>query len=154
MHVSCSSHTWFIYNLNTSFYQLHSYNLHDTDTQINSTKLWRNPSLFPFQFPLLFPLILESLLLTWNPSFCVVRSRPLWSQVARELTSPSLFPPPFLPIPISRPPGVSPNNLCALLRRHHDPGFTQSGTLYTYTAASGKRHCAQLFYSHWLDLLL
>jgi hypothetical protein len=38
---------------------------------------------------------LESLLLTWNPSFCVVRSRPPWSQVAHKLTSPLPIPSPF-----------------------------------------------------------
>jgi hypothetical protein len=35
----------------------------------------------------------NSPLLTWNPSFCVVRSRPPWSQVAHKLTSPPSFPP-------------------------------------------------------------
>jgi hypothetical protein len=43
---------------------------------------------------------LESLLLTWNPSSCVVRSHPPWSQVACKLTSPS----PTLPIPNSHSP--------------------------------------------------
>ncbi len=48
----------------------------------------------PLAIPLCqFPLFLESLLLTWDPSSCVVRSRPPWSQVARKLTSPSTFPP-------------------------------------------------------------
>jgi hypothetical protein len=38
--------------------------------------------------PCKFLLPFESLLLTWNPSSCVVRSRPPWSQVAHKLTSP------------------------------------------------------------------
>ncbi len=51
------------------------------------------------QFPFLTPLAsslsvpLPFLLLTWNPSFGVMRSRPPWPQVARKLTSPSPFPP-------------------------------------------------------------
>ncbi len=48
---------------------------------------------------------------TWNPSSCVVRSRPPWSQVARKLTSPSPFPPHSLPIPISRPPRGFPKSI-------------------------------------------
>jgi hypothetical protein len=49
---------------------------------------------FPFAIsPCQFLPFLKSLLLTWNPSFCVVRSRPPWSQVARKLTFPSPFPP-------------------------------------------------------------
>ncbi len=39
----------------------------------------------------LYPL--NPFLLTWNPSSCVVQSRPPWPQVARKLTSPSQFPP-------------------------------------------------------------
>ncbi len=55
----------------------------------------------PLAIPLCqFLLSLESLLLTWNPSFCVVRSHPPWSQVACKLNSPS----PTLPIPNSHPP--------------------------------------------------
>ncbi len=50
-------------------------------------------SRFPFQSPF-----------TWNPSFCAVRSRPPWPQVARELTSPSSNPPQFLPTPNSQHP--------------------------------------------------
>jgi hypothetical protein len=58
------------------------------------------PSYSPCYSPLPIPLFLESLLLTWNPSSCVARSRPPWSQVACKLTSPSLT----LPIPNSHPP--------------------------------------------------
>jgi hypothetical protein len=48
---------------------------------------------FPFAiFPCQFLPFFKSLLLTWNPSFSVLRSRPPWSQVARKLTSPSPFP--------------------------------------------------------------
>ncbi len=65
----------------------------------------------PCQFPSTY---LESL-------FCVVLSCPPWSQVARELTSPSL---PSLPIPNSQHPRL----IVRLLRRHRDPGFTWSGT--------------------------
>jgi hypothetical protein len=53
-----------------------------------------SPCWFPFaNSPCQFLPFLESLLLTWNSSFCVVRFRPPWSQVARKLTSPSPFPP-------------------------------------------------------------
>jgi hypothetical protein len=53
-----------------------------------------SPCWFPFAIsPCQFLPFLKSLLLTWNPSSCVVRSRPPWSQVARKLTSPSPFPP-------------------------------------------------------------
>jgi hypothetical protein len=64
--------------------------------------------------PLIFPFVL-----TWKPSFGVMRSRPPWPQVARKLTS--LFP--FPPRSRFPTPGVSPNQWRALLRRHHDPGF-------------------------------
>jgi hypothetical protein len=37
----------------------------------------------------LFTPLADSLLLTWNPSFCVVLCCPPWSQVTRELTYPS-----------------------------------------------------------------
>jgi hypothetical protein len=72
---------------------------------------------FPLPFSLPIPPFPQIPLTTWNPSFCVVRSHPPWSQVARKLTSPS-------PFQFPDPPGASPNQLCALLRRHHDPGFT------------------------------
>ncbi len=57
-----------------------------------------SPLLFPLlvslcNFPCQFLPFLNPLLLTWNPSFCVVRSRPPWSQVARKLTSLSPCPP-------------------------------------------------------------
>jgi hypothetical protein len=66
----------------------------------------------PLAIPLCqFLLSLESLLLTWNPSSCVVRSRPPWSQVACKLTSPSPFPPHFLPILISQPPRGFPKSI-------------------------------------------
>ncbi len=54
-----------------------------------------NPLLVPFcQLPLPIPFFpLNPFSLTWNPSSCVVRSCPPWSQVARKLTSPSPFPP-------------------------------------------------------------
>ena len=53
-----------------------------------------SPCWFPFAiFPCQFLPFLKSLLLTWNPSFCVVRSRPPWSQVGPKLTSLSPFPP-------------------------------------------------------------
>jgi hypothetical protein len=72
-----------------------------------------SPCYFPLPIPLAIPLcqFLVSLLLTWNPSTCVVQSRPPWSQVARKLTSPSPFPPHFLPIPISRPPQGFPRSI-------------------------------------------
>jgi hypothetical protein len=78
------------------------------------------------QFPFFTPLAsspFQSLLLTWKPSFSVMRYRPPWSQVARKLTSPSSFPPHSLPIPNSRPPGFPQTNCAPLLRRHRDPGF-------------------------------
>ncbi len=49
----------------------------------------------------------ESPLLTWNPSSCVVRSRPPWSQVAHKLTSPF----PSLPIPNFHPPRGFPKSI-------------------------------------------
>jgi hypothetical protein len=53
-----------------------------------------SPCWFPFAIsPCQFLPFLGSLLLTWNPSSCVVRSRPPWPQVARELTSPFPSPP-------------------------------------------------------------
>ncbi len=56
---------------------------------------WYSPCWFPFATsPCQFLPFLKSLLLTWNSSYCMVRSRPPWSQVARKLTSPSPFPPP------------------------------------------------------------
>jgi hypothetical protein len=50
---------------------------------------WLPFAIFPYQF---LP-FLKSLLLTWNPSFCVVWSCKPWSQVACKLTSSSPFPP-------------------------------------------------------------
>jgi hypothetical protein len=53
-----------------------------------------SPCWLPFAtFPYQFLPFLKSLLLTWNPSFCVVRSRPPWSQVGPKLSSLSPFPP-------------------------------------------------------------
>ncbi len=58
----------------------------------------------------------HSPLLTWKPSFGVMRSRPPWSQVARKLTSPSPFPSHPIPIlsssQIPDPPGFPQTN-CA-----------------------------------------
>jgi hypothetical protein len=52
-----------------------------------------------FLLPLLIPLLsFRFLLLTWKPSFGVMRSRPPWSQVTRKLTSPFSSPPHPLPI--------------------------------------------------------
>ncbi len=88
------THGLFITYVNTFFYQLHSHDYYDTRTQITMLSLWRSLLLFPLLvFPCQFLPSLKSLLLTWNPSSCVVRSRPPWSQVARELASPSPFPP-------------------------------------------------------------
>jgi hypothetical protein len=78
-----------------------------------------SPFLLPLLVPCQFPF--HSLLLTRNPSFGVMRSRPPWPQVARKLTSPSPIPSPFQ-IP------STPDQSCALLRRHRDSGFTGSGT--------------------------
>jgi hypothetical protein len=122
MHVSWFSHTWFIYNLNTfrllvAFTQLLYTHIQIDNISYGAIPLLCSPCWFLHQFPF------QSLLLTWNPSFCVVRSRPPWPQVARKLTSPSSIPPHSLPIPNSRPPRVSPNKLCAFLRWHQDPGF-------------------------------
>jgi hypothetical protein len=77
---------------------LHSYNHRDTHMYITMLSYGAiscySPCWFPFAIsPCQFLPFLKSLLLTWNPSFCVVRSRPPWSQVARKLTSPSPFPP-------------------------------------------------------------
>ncbi len=129
-HVTCSSHTWFIYNLNTILLLTTFTQYHDTYTQIDDNKPWRNPLLIPpCQFPLLIPLdnspfswvpptYLESLLFAWCDP------RPPWSQVACKLTSPSPFP----PHSIFPPPMVSPIQLCAPLRRHHDTDFIKFGT--------------------------
>ncbi len=48
---------------------------------------------------------LWSPLLTWKPSFGVMRSCPPWSPVACKLTSPFSFPPHPFPIPNSQHPG-------------------------------------------------
>ncbi len=72
--------------------------------------------------PLLIPLSL-----TWNPSLCVVRSRPPWPQVACELASPSSTLPSPSPFQIPNTPG----QWCTILRRHRDSGFTRSGTIRT-----------------------
>jgi hypothetical protein len=61
-------------------------------------------SAFPLShsfLPLSFPFYLLGTLLA------VIGSRPPWSQVARKLISPFPSPPHSLPIPKSRPPGVS-----------------------------------------------
>jgi hypothetical protein len=81
--------------------------------------LFYSPCWFPFNPSFNPPL------LTWNPSYCVVRSRPPWPQVARKLTSPSSNPPSPSPLQIPTTPG----QLCTLLRRHRDSGFTGSGTV-------------------------
>ncbi len=120
MHVSCSSHTWFIYNLNTILLLATFTQQHDTYVQVDDLSTSRNPLTTPLdnspciQVPLTY---LESLLSVWrNPC-------PPWSQVACKLTSPSPFPFPA--------PNGSPIKLCALLRRHHDTDFTQFGTTVT-----------------------
>jgi hypothetical protein len=63
-------------------------------------------------------------LLTWKPSFGVMRPCPPWSQVARKLTSPFSSPPHPPPFQIPTTPG----QFCTLLRRHCDSGFSWSGT--------------------------
>jgi hypothetical protein len=103
MRVSCFSYTWFIYNLNTfrllvAFTQLLYTHIQTGNISYGAIPLLCSPCKFPRQFPF------QSLLLTWNPSFCVVRSRPPWPQVARKLTSPSSNPPQSLPIPNSQHP--------------------------------------------------
>jgi hypothetical protein len=122
---NCSSHTWFIYNLNTILLLAAFTQYHNTYTQINDAKPWRNPLLIPLAnslcwFPLTIPLSPESLLLSWNPSS--LRGAILVHPGPRLLVN---WPPPShcLPIPISHPPRVSPNQLCALLRQHHDTDF-------------------------------
>ncbi len=83
----------------------------------------------PCQFPPLTPLdnspCSESPLLTWNSLLSVwCDPCPPWSQVACKLTSPSPF---HFPAPT-----VPPIQLCALLRRHHNTDFIQSGTCTTF----------------------
>jgi hypothetical protein len=79
----------------------------------------------------LLPIPLANSLLPLNPSY-LLRIPPLvWCDPVH--LGPRLLvnwphPPHSFPIPISWPPGVSPNQLCALLRRHHNPSFTWSGT--------------------------
>ncbi len=71
---------------------------------------------FPFFAPLAGLLVsspFNPFLLTWNPSFCVVRSRPPWPQAAHKLTSSFPFPPHPLPIPNPRPPPGFPQTNCA-----------------------------------------
>ncbi len=68
-----------------------------TCIQINNIIMAQSPCFTP---------LTNSLLLTWKPSFGVIRSRPPWPQVTRKLTSPFSSPPQSLPIPNSRPPGV------------------------------------------------
>ncbi len=84
-------------------------------------------AILPFCYPCYYPLTspFYSLLLTWKPSFGVMRPCPPWSQDARKLTSPFSSPPHPLPIPNSQHPG----QLCASLRRHCDSGFSWSGTI-------------------------
>ncbi len=63
-----------------------------------------------------------------------MRSRPPWPQVTRKLTSPFSSPPHSLPI---LSPFQIPNTsgqLCALLRRHRDPGFSWSRTVLFFIA--------------------
>ncbi len=64
--------------------------------------------LFPFPIPFCLPFTSLYLLGTL---LAVIGSRPPWSQVARKLISPFLSPPHSLPIPKSRPPGVSQLNV-------------------------------------------
>ncbi len=97
-HVTCSSHTWFIYNLNTILLLAAFTQYYDTYTHIDNAKSWCNPlwiplanspCWFPWQlpFPWVPPTYLESLLSAWCDP------RPPWSQVACKLTSLSPFPP-------------------------------------------------------------
>ncbi len=88
-----------------------------------------SPCWFPFSiFPCQFLPFLKSLLLTWNPSFCVVRSCPPWSQVARKLTSLSPFPPHSdFPTPWGFPKSIvrltkttSRSRLCIVRNREND----------------------------------
>jgi hypothetical protein len=108
------------------------------------------PLLTPFCYsPFRFPPFLKSLLLTWNPSFDVVRSCPPWSQVARELTSPSPFqfpdPPGFPQINcapyqdnISIPASHSPEQLPLWNVKNLDPYQTVgSGFVSNWKAWSG-----------------
>ncbi len=117
-------------------------------------KLWRNPLVL---LPLLIPCYFQphSLLLTWKPSFGVMRSCPPWPQVTRKLTSP--FPSPPHPLPISSPfqiPNTS-GQLCALLRRHRDPAFSWSWTRGAWWSAvlCGDDYFNELGGASWLDCI-
>jgi hypothetical protein len=78
------------------------------------------------------PFLLPLLILFWfpfQPSFTYLESLPLCGAIPSNLAPgcswtdlPFLKHSPVPPIPNSRPPGVSPNKLCASLRRHRDPG--------------------------------
>jgi hypothetical protein len=82
--------------------------------------IFYTPCCFPVNFPFYSPL------LTWKSSFDVKQPCPPWSQVARKQTFPFSFSPHPLPFQI---PSIS-GQLCALLRRHCDPGFSWSGTIH------------------------
>jgi hypothetical protein len=89
-------------------------------------------AILPFT-PLGIPVDLPfySPLLTWKPSFGVMRPCPPWSQVACKLTSPISSPPHPLLIPNSWPPWVSPATprLTKTTSRSRLPG---SGTIHAH----------------------
>jgi hypothetical protein len=100
-----------------------------------------SPCWFPFAiFPRQFLPFLKSLLLTWNPSFCVVRSCPPCSQAARKLTSPSPF------LPLSKFPSsqgipsliVRPIKTTSRSRLHivWNTPLVMSSSLYTYVSGA------------------
>ncbi len=105
MHVSCSSHTWFIYDLNTSFYQLHSHSImihiHRLTILCYGAISHYSPCWFPLaNSPCQFPFTYQETLL-----FVQCDPRPPWSQVAHKLTSPS---PSQIPIAPGFPRSIAP----------------------------------------------
>ncbi len=92
--------------------------------------IWCNPLLTPLvsspcQLSLITPFVIESLLLTWNPSFLcggiLIHPGP------RLLVN---WPPP--PHSLFLPPTVPPIQVCTLLRRHHYTNFTWFRTLLIF----------------------
>jgi hypothetical protein len=121
MHVSCSSHTRFIYNLNTIFYW------HNIHTEGTCSHPFVTPFLSPAPPPFPHFLLAHQLTLFTYLEIpflcCGANARPLLTLVGGKLNSLTL---PTFPFPFNGPLKFM---LHALLRRHYNIGCAQSDTI-------------------------
>ncbi len=147
-HCTCSLPLWRVHEIKCMYFASRTHGLFITYTQfrllITSRQLLYTytqvDNIFMAQYPffcspcqfLVNPLF-HSPLLTWKPSFGVMRSCPPWPQVARKLTSPSSFPPHSK---FPTPQGF-PEPIVRLTKTTSQSRLPRSGTVHVLSSVAG-----------------